>query len=363
MATGWPMKTTYADGDVYSASDVNDITGTINLLGQSVTTSAGKNTIIGGGFDIWQRGTSIAVNGATSSYTADRWLVESTAASVNTTTTRQATGDTTNLPFIQYCARIQRNSGVTANGFISLYYSMETVNTIPFAGRTVTLSYYARKGANYSSASNALGVQLRTGTGTDQKANAYTGSVNAVDTSVTLTSTWQRFTSTVAIPSTITEIGLNFYYLSTGTAGAADYYEITGVQLEYGATATTFSRAGGTIQGELAACQRYCFAVTSGATDRTTSQGNYYNSTTFVSTVAYPVTMRTTPSATIVTAANYWVIYANNTQDYADSASFGGAGLNAGNLEITGNASGTQGTGGQLRTNNAAASVILSAEL
>ena len=26
MATGWPMKTTYANGDVYSASDVNDIT-------------------------------------------------------------------------------------------------------------------------------------------------------------------------------------------------------------------------------------------------------------------------------------------------------------------------------------------------
>jgi hypothetical protein len=168
---------------------------------------------------------------------------------------------------------------------------------------------------------------------------------------------------TVSIDKSATELALFFAISPTGTAGAADYFEITGVQLELGSTATTFSRAGGTIQGELAACQRYCFAVTSGATDRTTSQGNYYNSTTFVSTVAYPVTMRTTPSATIVTAANYWVIYANNTQDYADSASFGGAGLNAGNLEITGNASGTQGTGGQLRTNNAAASVILSAEL
>jgi hypothetical protein len=30
MAVGLPLKTTYANGDVYSASDVNDTNGTIN---------------------------------------------------------------------------------------------------------------------------------------------------------------------------------------------------------------------------------------------------------------------------------------------------------------------------------------------
>ena len=73
--------------------------------------------------------------------------------------------------------------------------------------------------------------------------------------------------------------------------------------------------------------------------------------------------MRTTPSATIVTSTGYWVIYANNTTDTADAASFGGAGLNAGNVEITGGASGTTGHGGQLRSSSASASIILSAEL
>jgi hypothetical protein len=32
MAVGFPTKTTYADGDVYSASDVNDTNGTLNLV-------------------------------------------------------------------------------------------------------------------------------------------------------------------------------------------------------------------------------------------------------------------------------------------------------------------------------------------
>jgi hypothetical protein len=39
MAVGFPLKTTYADGDVYSASDVNDTNGTVNLAGSLVKIS------------------------------------------------------------------------------------------------------------------------------------------------------------------------------------------------------------------------------------------------------------------------------------------------------------------------------------
>jgi hypothetical protein len=57
------------------------------------------------------------------------------------------------------------------------------------------------------------------------------------------------------IPSNCLEIALTFQYLSTGTAGAADYFEITNVQLEKGVTATSFDyRPYGT---ELSLCQRY----------------------------------------------------------------------------------------------------------
>lgn len=38
MAAGWPTKVTYANGDVYSASDVNDTNGTLNYIDPTAAT-------------------------------------------------------------------------------------------------------------------------------------------------------------------------------------------------------------------------------------------------------------------------------------------------------------------------------------
>jgi hypothetical protein len=277
----------------------NTATTQQNTGGAVAGVTAGKNKIINGNLGVWQRGTSVAVTGATVGYVSDRWQVQSATASVNTTTTRQTTSDTTNLPFIQYCARVQRDSGVTANGFISFQQSIETIDTIPFVGKTVTLSFYARAGANYSNASSALGYQLRTGTGTDQNVTSFTGVANPISTSVTLTTTWQRFTASVTLATSVTQLGLNFYALTTGTAGANDYFEITGVQLEVGSVATPFTTATGTIQGELAACQRYYYQSD---TDVQTWTNLQYQANVNVSrggTLYFPQTMRTTPTLTL----------------------------------------------------------------
>ena len=218
---------------------------------------AGKNPVINGATEIWQRGTSVAVAASTPSYTADRWYY-SNGANQASVISRQVTGDTTNLPNIQYCARVQRNSGQTGTGNTYFAQSFESVNSIPFTGQAVTLSFYARKGANYSATSNILTVYFNYGTGTDQNViSGYTGGANVVVQNATLTATWQRFTYTGTVPTTATELGLFFQTAPTGTAGVNDYYEVTGVQVELGSVATPFSRAGGTIQGELAACQRY----------------------------------------------------------------------------------------------------------
>jgi hypothetical protein len=268
------------------------------------------NPVLNSAMQVWQRGTSIAVAASSNPYTCDRWKM-SLAGGASYTVSRQATGDTTNLPFIQYAARVQRDSGqtgVNANYFIQ---GIETINSVPYAGKTVTFSFYARKGANFSATSDVLTYLVAYGTGTDQDpAGAYTGQANAINTTATLTTTWQRFTATAAIPSTATEIKTFFTYTPTGTAGANDYYEVTGVQLEIGSVATPFKTYAGTIQGELAACQRYYYQ-NSATNNQYTRFGNGITVSTSVAhaAVKMPVTMRTAPSlVTTATASNY-VIY------------------------------------------------------
>jgi hypothetical protein len=260
--------------------------------------TAGKNAVINGGFDIWQRGTSIAQIAATTAYTTDRWAC-STPANGATTISRQPTNDTTNLPFIQYCARIQRNSGQTGTDGIAFQQNFESANSIPFAGKTITMSFYARAGANYSPTSNALRVYLFSGTGTDQNiASGFTGQTQVINQTATLTTTWQRFTYTATVGATVTQLAPYFLAANLGTAGANDYYEITGVQLEVGSIATPFSRNAGTIQGEIAACQRYYQRFTSGTLYGTMANVGYANSSTiWYGNIQLIVPMRVTPTA------------------------------------------------------------------
>ncbi len=215
--------------------------------------AAGKNAIINGGMDIWQRGTSFtSTNSGGANYGADRWNIYN--ARSGTTYSRQ----TASLDGFQYSMRVQRDSGNTATGDLYLSYMLESADSYRFAGKQATLSFWAKAGANYSAASSALTTQLRTGTGTDQNIwVGYTGSSTIASSAKTLTTSWQRFSITGSVGSTTTEMALLFAFTPVGTAGANDWFEITGVQLELGDVPTSFLRPGGTIQGELAAAMRY----------------------------------------------------------------------------------------------------------
>jgi hypothetical protein len=264
---------------------------------------AGKNGVINGAMDIWQRGTTATISATT--YAADRWICFRGGYAAGMTVSRQLVNDSTNLPNIQYCARVQRDSGNTSTQGLNMQYWQETANSVNLAGKTVTFSFYARAGANYSSPSNNLIFQLNTGTGTDQNGAtvAYTGVAQPINTSVVLTTTWQRFSATATLATNTNEYGVLFVNNPTGTAGANDYYEVTGVQVEIGSVSTPFSRAAGTFQGELALCQRYYVRYT-GAAAYTTLTGMTYNeSATRTLWMFSPfVPMRTAPSAIEVSA-------------------------------------------------------------
>lgn len=260
------------------------------------------NPVINGGFDIWQRGTSVAATASISSYQADRW--QGYAGSSNITVSRQTVSDSTNLPNIQYAARCQRTAGNTATGGFGLTNNFESVNSIPFAGKTITLSFYARAGANFSATSSQLGIGLYTGTGTDQNLqNGLTGQVNVIVQNASITTTWQRFAYTATLSSTLQQICVQFGYTPTGTAGANDWFEVTGVQIDLGtytaSTAPTFRRSGGTMTGELAACQRYYWRSGGNSLFEPYANGFIWESgqNRAFGAVEMPVIMRTNPTS------------------------------------------------------------------
>ena len=289
--------------------------------------SAGKNAIINGGMDIWQRGTSVAYTASTTNtYNADRWTT-TTGANQASVVSRQATGDTTNLPNIQYALRYQRNSGQTGTTATYLIQSIESANSIPFAGKQVTASFYARAGANYSAASSILAPALLSGTGTDQSpfsGGGFTGVATVASTNATLTTTWQRFSITGTVGATATELAIQFAFTPVGTAGVNDYYEVTGVQLEIGSVATNFSRAGGTLPLELVACQRYyAKSYPQGTTVPTNSSdglqriiaGSYSPAAGDIyGTINFPVVMRSAPTVTVYSYSSSTANMMSNNQ-------------------------------------------------
>jgi hypothetical protein len=264
-----------------------------NVGGAVAPFVAGKNAIINGGMDIFQRGTSLTLS-AGPAFTADRYSFNCSVLT-SITVSQIATADTTNLPTIPNAMRLQRTAANTSTPTVFLNYALESKDSKRFSGQPVVFSFYARVGANYSGGS--VTTQVYSGTGTDQTAGSFTGTNNFISTIVNLTTTWQRFTLTGTVPSTSNQIGFLFAYSLTGTAGAADYVDITGIQLETGSVATPFSRNGGTIQGELAACQRYYQRLT-GNTSNTVyfATGVAISTTRLFANYQSPVAFRSAPS-------------------------------------------------------------------
>ncbi len=254
------------------------------------TQNAGKNAIINGGMDIWQRGTSFA--GTTlGAYSADRWGFYRGGAVGGATWTRQTSG----LDNIQYSMRIQRDSGNTSTQYMAIWTALENSDSLRFAGKTVTLSYYAKAGANYSGGS--ITTILNTGTGTNEPPYSFTGSVTAINGTAAVTTSWQRFSFTATLATSARQIAVQLLGYPTGTAGANDWIEITGVQLELGSVATEFLRNGATIQGELSAAQRYYYRATPASNYSNLALGHAISTTGAMLQTKLPTTMRTRPTA------------------------------------------------------------------
>ena len=272
MAVGLPLKTTYADGDVYSASDVNDTNGTVNLVGQTNNFYAGKNKIINGDFRFNQR--NFTSNTANNSYNFDRY-VQLNGGTTGTLTITPQTFTLGAAPVSGYegtnFVQCLTASGASTDTYAILAQKIESVRTL--AGQTATISFWAKA----ASGTPKIGVEIEQFFGTGGSPSA---EVRVAGGAVTLSTSWARYSVTVAVPSISGKtIGTNndnqlgvFFWFSAGTTFASRAssiglqnatFQMWGIQVEAGSTATAFQTATGTIQGELSACQRYYWKATS----------------------------------------------------------------------------------------------------
>jgi hypothetical protein len=211
--------------------------------------AAGKNKVINGDFGIWQRGTSFTPTSAAAIFTTDRFQIYQNGSGSFTCSQQTFTPGTAPVAGYesQYFHRIALTTLGTTNAWV-FNSNLEDVRV--FAGQTVTLSFWAKGTAA------TIGCYLQQNFGSGGSSVVQTASQ-----SNTLTTSWQRFSFTVALPSisgkTIGTGSSLAVYFGSGTVLANTSWDIWGVQLEASNTATAFQTATGTIQGELAACQRY----------------------------------------------------------------------------------------------------------
>jgi hypothetical protein len=336
MATMTPKSIVDAKGDLIAASAADTPArlavgnnGETLVADSSTSTglryqgsqSAGRNRILNSDFSCWQRGTSFT-NAASLAYTTDRFFISYNGTGGANTISRQ-TGPAivgTGVEAQQFF-RYNQTSAISGGSYNVISQRIENVSTL--AGQTVTISFYAK--ADSAWAISEIGFEQDFGSGGSSP-------VYTVGTAPTLSTSWARYSINITLPSiTGKTIGTsNSLRLYIGMKINSTFtFDIYGVQVEAGSVATAFQTATGTIQGELAACQRYYYRIGGTTQYNVIGVGQGKSSTVAGLVVPFPVQMRT----------------AVTTLDYSLMGVFDGANIfNASSVSINGGQTSNIGT-------------------
>jgi hypothetical protein len=311
------------DLKTYTYYDSQWIESSPNLKGETGLQGApaGNNVIINGAFDIWQRGTTFT-NPGVFNYTTDRWTAIVNGAPTLTHSRQTFAPGAAPVTGYEGSYFLRQNvTGVSGSSVIAVGQAVEDVRT--FAGQTVTLSFWAKDDA------------ARTWTSRIDQNFGSSGStsVGGPTSTFNVTTSWQRFSTTVAVASIAGKtIGANSHILVVlfGPSDTVQTMDIWGVQLEAGSVATPFRRNSPSIQSELAACQRYYYRWTAPGFGMTLAVAGGCLTTTIADTaIQFPVTMRTAPTSMDSSNVGWWnfgnnstytggtTTYPTSTQDFA----------------------------------------------
>lgn len=348
----WTQLTTAPSVNSVSTSAIQDGAVTTAKLAPLTSINGGqlaglRNKLING--DMRRSDYAVQYNlTTTAGYGAlNRWWATQATSAASSIARNNATTPPTGF---LYHMRVGRNSGSGTTGAITIGQIIETANCIPLQGKTLTLSFYAKAGANFSADSSNLSIAVTTGTGTDQGlasyiAGTWTGYTGVYSGTQAITTTHTRYSVTFTVGSSISEIAVQFSYVPVGTAGADDNFFITGVQLEVGSVATPFEDIGEGLTQLL--CARY-LPVQSSTGTQDVIGSCYANTTTSAAVIVQFLTQaRVAPSGVIVSGAGHVTVQLTNTAFAGSASAWAGSSLHAGRLGVTvsGATAGTPGHG------------------
>jgi len=230
-----------------------------------------------GNFDVWQRGTSLALADVTIQFLADRWAdyVDKNGGTLPTLTrSRQlhTSGDIANSFYFTRLATDGAGTSLGANSRGTFIQRIENgVRNLCGAGKKVTVSFWAR--SSITNKRICPTIELNYGTGGSPTVTEF---VNG--TPITLTSTWTQYTATFTTNTLVGKtfgtanndyIQLDIHYMWGTTFGntyvqtgvSAETFvgsgniDIAQVQLCAGDVALPFQPK--SFEEELRACQRY----------------------------------------------------------------------------------------------------------
>ncbi len=284
--------------------------------------NVGRNLIHNSMFNIWQRGNSFTQLNVR---TADRWsLAVAGADTVGVALAPLSDTNRTNIgdEAAKYCMNV---NVVGSTGHTYIQQSIEDMRRL--AGKTVTVSFWSNADKTLK-----LGVNILQsfGSGGSPSAGLW---VQATGNSVTVGTTFARYSMTFAIPSIIGKTvgtngddyhGLAFWYSAgDGTAPLggnvgiqSGIINIWGVQLEIGNVATPLEKPDP--QVDLANCQRFFYIQTAltNATFYTGGPGAYFFMESYFPTMRVVPTVTTTGAVIQNGGENGWLNGSRNKYEF-----------------------------------------------
>lgn len=282
---------------------------------KSIRAFTGRNVIINGAFDIWQRGTSSSLGGYSS---VDRFVNN---VNLGTTTLSRISlspedfGASVYSP--QYALRAVVNPSGSAAAFSTIQHRVE--NLARFSARTMTVSFWVR--VSNPGQKVVFEVSIDTGAGGSVPAGVQVNNIGTQTFTIASANVWTYVTKTFVMPSlrtvTIANPDLSSLrfnlWLSSGTDNSGrnnaigiqnGTFDFAMLQLEYGDTATNFEVL--PIPLVLSLCQRYyekSFNQTQPPVEGVPADGHiaaaWSGQKARVQLISYKVTKRVVPAITL----------------------------------------------------------------